>query len=51
MSSAAPSKRKIGPAIGRLASGVYIVTVDVAGKKMVCWLPGLPKLVLIRHRW
>lgn len=33
MSSAAPSKEKIGPAIGRLASGVYIVTVDVAGKK------------------
>lgn len=33
MSSVAPSKEKIGPAIGRLASGVYIVTVDVAGKK------------------
>ena len=26
-------KEKIGPAIGRLASGVYIVTVDDAGKK------------------
>jgi flavin reductase (DIM6/NTAB) family NADH-FMN oxidoreductase RutF len=33
MSSVAPSKEKIGPAIGRLASGVYIVTVDIAGKK------------------